>query len=360
VRLGRYWFDILVIAAAAAVKWANPPAGWIERSYSNGAYPAIDTAVRALTGPLPFTLGDALFFASLVGLIVWWVWRLRAAGAGRRLRTALFLGLRTVVAAAFIFVWFAASWGFNYERIPLAEKIPVHNERTNEDSVTAFAEHVVDRLNARAAGAHREILTRHPSDASNAALLYPQFSKVIARLGDRAAFAPPRVKSTIFQGLFEASATSGFTDPWTHEVNLDATSFDFERPAIYAHEWAHISGFADESEANFIAVIACTTSDDALLQYSGWLLTWFNLPATIHVKHKLSRQVYGDVRSIIARYRKHVNPGVELASRAAYDSYLKANGVKAGFASYRLFVRWLTGADFDRGGLPIVRAEPAT
>jgi hypothetical protein len=352
-------FDGIAIALALLIKVATPRPAWIEAHYSNGVYPGIDAAVRAVTGPLPFTLGDVLLFGLVAASIAWWVRSLRKARAGRKIAALARLALRTVAFAALIYVWFDASWAFNYARIPLADKIPVHNERTDEDSVAAFADHVVDELSANVAAAHRELRQHPPTDESNAAILYPRFIKVIARLGDRSAFSPPRVKPTIFQPLFTASGTSGFTDPWTHEVNLDASAFPFERPATYAHEWAHISGFADESEANFISVVTCTTSKDPLMRYSGWMLTWFNLPSNIHVKHRLKRQAFNDVQAIIARYRKQVNPQVESASRAAYDRYLKANRVKAGFASYRLFVRWLTGADFDRDGLPIVRAEPS-
>lgn len=357
MRLGGSLFDILAIAAALAVKFFTPPSAWIEAHYSNGIYPPIDRAVRAVTGPLPFTLGDLLCASLLVALVAWWVRRLRAAPQGRRLPVAAAVALRSAAFGALVFVWFDVSWAFNYTRVPLADKIAVHNERTNEASVTAFAEHVVDELNRNAGPAHRELLRAHPSDADNAVALYPRFVKVIERLGDRATFAPPRVKPTLFQPLFEASATSGFTDPWTHEVNLDASVFPFERPAIYAHEWAHIAGFADESEANLIAVLACTTSPDALLRYSGWILTWFNLPSSVHVKHHISRQAYQDLRAIVARYRRQVKPGVEKASRNAYDQYLKANRVKAGYESYHLFVRWLTGANFDRDGLPITRTQ---
>ena len=373
MRLGGLVFDVLAIATALASKFFTPSAAWIEADYSNGLYPPIDRAVRTLTDPLPFTLGDLLFIVALLALIAWWARRLLSAPKGKRLSRIGALALRTVAIAAFVYVWFNVSWAFNYSRIPLAEKIPVHNERTNEDSVTAFAEHVVVELNRNADVAHRILSTKHrdtnldrekvsshPHEfVEDIQALVPHFNNVIERLGDRSIFAPPRVKPTIFQPLFEASATSGFTDPWTHEVNLDASAFDFERPATYAHEWAHLAGFADESEANFIAVVACTTSHDPLLAYSGWMLTWFNLPPTIRVKHRLSRQAYKDVRAIIARYRKQVNPRVEKASRAAYDQYLKANRVKAGFASYHLFVRWLTAADYDRDGLPLVRPEPA-
>src|ERR1700676_3109728 len=127
--MGGLLFDVFAIAAALAVKFLTPSPAWIELHYSNGLYPPIDRAVRAVTGPLPFTLGDVLFVVVLVALVAWWIRRVRAAPRGRKLAPAAFLTLRTVALAGLIFVWFAVSWAFNYGRIPLADKIPVHNER---------------------------------------------------------------------------------------------------------------------------------------------------------------------------------------------------------------------------------------
>jgi len=349
VRRSGFVFDAAAIVAALAVRFVTPAPAWTEAYYSNGAYPAIDRAVRAVTGPLPFCLGDVLAAVALAWLLRYAIVALRRARDRRT--AALRVVLRVFAALCVIFVWFMASWAYNYGRVPLADKIPVHDERTNEDSVNAFADRAVDRLSALAEAAHRD----EAGDAEIARRLVPTFERTIARLGDAAAFAPPHVKPTLFQPLFAASATTGFTDPWTHEVNVDASLFPFERPAIYAHEWAHVAGFADESEANFISVIACTTSHDPLLEYSGWILIWENLPRNVRVTHRMRRRAYEDIEAIRARFLRNVNPQVERASRAAYDRYLKSNRVKAGFASYRLFIRWMTGADFDRDGLPLVR-----
>jgi hypothetical protein len=343
--------DALLIAAAALAALVRLPPEWIERQYSNGAYPAIDRAVRALTGPVPLSVGDVLFFAAIVWLVAYWVLSLRASAARERPRRALRLLLRTIAALSFVFLWFETSWALNYGRVPLAAKIPVHADRTVPKRVDAFANHVADELNALAPRAHLE----HPTDEEFARELLPRFSMVIARLGDGSVFPPPRIKPTVFQAMMAATGTTGFTDPWTHEVNVDASLFWFERPAIYAHEWGHISGFADETEANLISVITCTGSSDPLIAYSGWLLTWFNLGQGVHHSHHLKGLARKDALAIFARYNAQVNPGLERAQRAAYDRYLKGNGMKSGVTSYRLFVRWLVGADFDSAGLPLVR-----
>jgi len=351
-------FDATAVLAAVAVRLWNPGPRFIETHYSNGVYPAIDRAVRAVTGPLPFCLGDLLAIVVLAALGGYWFGILRStrfANARIVLGALLRAVSRTVAGLALVYLWFMVSWAFGYARVPLTDKIVVHESRTDEDSVNRLADRVIDELTRDAPPAHAE----HLDDAAAAARLQPRFEATIRRLGDAATFAPPHLKPTLFQPLLRASATTGFTDPWTHEVNLDATLFAVERPAIFAHEWSHLAGFNDESEANFIAVVACTTATDPLLRYSGWLLVWSNLPQNVRPTHRIGRLAYDDLAAIRARYLKNVNRQVEHASRAAYNGYLKSNHVKAGYASYGIFIRWLTGADFDRGGLPVVREPEA-
>jgi hypothetical protein len=348
-RIGRI-FDVAAIALAIAVKTFTPSEQWVEAHYANGAYPVIDRVVRTFTRPLPFTLGDVLFVIAVVLLVRYWIVSFRRRTGGI-VRTSVAVVVRTFAVSSAIFVWFVFSWGYGYSRIPIADKVPVHNERTDEDSVGHFADRVNDELTRYADPAHAE----HLSDEDFEQRLVPRFEATIARLGDDATFAPPRIKPTMFQPMLQASATTGFTDPFTHEVNVDASLFFFERPSVYAHEWAHLSGFNDESEANFISVITCTTSPDPELKYSGWLLVWENLPSDVKLTHKMGKTAYDDLTANRARDARNVNKQVEHASQAAYNQYLKSNHVKAGYASYRLFIRWMTGADFDATGLPIVR-----
>ena len=346
--------DLAAIFVAVDMRVISPSPAWIERHYSNGYYPHIDEAIRSVSQPLPFSLGDALLIVLLVTLATWLLDTLRSALRRRELERAGSAFLRICAVLALVFIWFMIGWGYSYDRIPAAQKIVVDNARTTEDSVATFADHVVDELNANAAAAHA---AEPPSVAQTGARLRPTFDAAIRRLGDVGRFPPPPIKPTIFQLLMASSGSDGFMDPWTHEVNVDATLSAFERPAIYAHEWAHLAGFADESEANFIAVLACTNSADPFLRYSGWLLTWFNLPANVHTTHRGTPLVAADIEAIRKRYVREVNPTVAHAQRTAYNAYLHANRVKAGYASYEYFIRWLTGARFDKDGLPLVRAS---
>lgn len=43
-------------------------------------------------------------------------------------------------------------------------------------------------------------------------------------------------------------------------------------PATIAHEMAHQRGIASEDECNFLAVLTCATSGNAVYEYSGYLM----------------------------------------------------------------------------------------
>jgi hypothetical protein len=346
--------DLAAIFVAVDMRFFVPTPIWIERHYSNGYYPHIDAVLRSFAQPLPFSLGDALAVVFVVTLGTWLFDTTRDAFRRRRLGKIAVAGLRICSILAVIFIWFMIAWGYNYGRVPAASKIIVDNSRTNEDSVAAFADRVVDELDANAEAAHA---VKVPSVAEMGAGLTPTFEAAIHRLGDEASYSAPPIKPTVFQLVMTASGSDGFMDPWTHELNVDATLSPYERPAIYAHEWAHMAGFADESEANFIAVLACTNSSDPLFRYSGWLLTLFNLPSNVKITHRLSELAASDIEAIRRRYARQTNPTVARAQRTAYNAYLHANRVKAGYASYEYFIRWLTGAHFDEKGLPLVRSR---
>ena len=199
--------------------------------------------------------------------------------------------------------------------MPVNDKVIVQRSAVDTNHVDAYADHVLEMLDANVVAAHRN----PPADDAVRAVLQPTFEAAIARLGDEHAFGQPSVKPTIFNGMLGSTGDSGFMDPWTHEVNLYSGQLFFELPATFAHEWAHAAGFADESEANYVSVLTCINSPLALARYSGWLLVWFNLPNDTHAKHRVRPQVRADVEAIRARYQRQVRPAIARAQQAAYD-----------------------------------------
>ena len=352
------WASLATILVALAMAFFPPPALWVERWYSDGAYPVIDSTVRLVVDLVPFALGDVLLIVLVAVLAFWWIDPIVALLDGRRRRRFGTAFLRTFTLLAVVYFWFFVSWGLNYDRLPVEQKIVIHRKNTDAAAVDRLADHTLRMLQANVGAAHAEIKTLVDPDPRSMALarrLQPSWKAVIDRLEKNHRIEAVPVKPTLFSFDMKVSGTTGFTDPWTHEINLRPGLFAYERPAIYAHEWSHIAGFADESEANYIAVLACTTSSDPLLRYSGWLLVWEYLPKNIHTRVRVSSQVIDDIKAIIERDRREQQETVAKVQHAAYDRYLQSNHVAAGYADYGLFVRLLTAGTYDASGLPVIR-----
>ena len=85
-------------------------------------------------------------------------------------------------------------------------------------------------------------------------------------LGSRGVIVAGTPKPTLLRLYFRNAAIAGMTDPFLLEVMLAPDLLDVERPFVLSHEWGHLAGYADESEANFIAWLACARGNE-LSQY---------------------------------------------------------------------------------------------
>lgn len=344
--------DLCAVLFAIFLSFWHPHPDWTERYYTNDFYLPLDRAMRPFIDALPISVADLLLFAVVAGLVVWTYRVCRRSGLPVWRRLSLVLR-RTIAVLGLIFVWFQVGWALNYNRVSVADKIVLQAGPEDSASLDAFADHVVRMLNADALAAHAEQLSPEQVHVALAATFYP----TVRRLGDESTIGIPRVKPTVFNAIFRLGGEEGLMDPWTHEVNLYSGLFFYEWPALYAHEWSHASGFANEAEANYIATLACINSTSPLLRYSGWLLVWSYLPSRIHVKQRALQQVVDDIKAIQTRDRREMNRTVSAAADAVYDRYLKANRVTAGLQSYELFVRWLREGTYDSQGLPRVRSS---
>jgi hypothetical protein len=149
------------------------------------------------------------------------------------------------------------------------------------------------------------------------------------------------------------------TDPWFLEIMLNPDLLPIERPFVLAHEWAHLAGYADESEANFVAWLACTRGD-VLAQYSASLATYEHAAAALRRENRrlltpLDGGPRDDLRAIAERYQR-ASAVMRDASREIYDSYLKANRVEEGIEAYGAVVRLMLGTEFSGEGVPRLRA----
>jgi hypothetical protein len=277
----------------------------------------------------------------------------------------------TAAFAAALFLLFQAVWGLNYLRAPLTSKLDYDRSRVTEAAAVQLADLGVTELNAITTAAHR---SPWPERQEWSSRLQAPFELAVASMGDsgRTGLATP--KKSIFNFYLSAAGIDGFTNPFGMEIILDSRLLPQEQPFAIAHEWAHLAGFADESEANFIALITCLRCEDLAVRYAGWLSVYPSLAqaakspaAASHAaatnkdelpnRPQLAKEVSSDLAAIQKRRSESIRPWVSGAEWRVYDRFLKANGVQAGIESYDLFIELALGTHFAPNWIPQLRAK---
>ncbi|HKP85936.1 MAG TPA: DUF3810 domain-containing protein [Blastocatellia bacterium] len=359
--------NLTVIALALALALVRLPASAVERFYSNGIYPVFQSALTPLTNLFPFAVLDVMLVTLAVALPAWWIARIVRAERGRRLRTAARLLFDTLVIASLFLLGFQLLWGLNYERRPLVSKLDYDERRLSLEGIHRLRLMTIERLNAQ----YQEARGVWPGEAEWRAKLHASLNETVKQLGNRRSVAAATPKTSLLDIYLSAAGIEGFVNPFGHEVILNREILPFEKPFLLAHEWAHLAGFADESEANFVGLVTCLQSDMAAVRYSGLLTLYQYIPAlpaessTDNGKGKappdptprLAPQVIADLEAIREREDRNVNATISRAQWAFYDRFLKASGVEAGVASYSQFVRLVLGTRFENGWTPARRDD---
>jgi hypothetical protein len=355
---------IAVVALSLSLWLVRLPASLVERFYSNGIYPLFQSAFTPLTNLFPFAVLDALTVALVIALPAWWAARIARAARGRRLKTAARLLSNTLVTASLALLGFQLLWGFNYERSPLISKLDYDEQRLSSESLSELRRQTIERLNS----AYEESRSgAWPGEAEWRERLHASLNDTAKQLGNRRPMAAATPKTSLLNFYLAAAGIEGFVNPFGLEVILQSEVLPFEKPFLLAHEWAHLAGFADESEANFVGLLACLRSDMTAARYSGLLALYQYLPAPQRASddakqapppgpaERLAPGVIADLRAIRERETRHINEGVSRAQWAFYDRFLKASGVEAGVASYSQLVRLVLGTRFENGWTPARR-----
>jgi hypothetical protein len=334
---------LLVVAIAAGALLVPIPPSLIERYYSAGIFPPIQSVLTSLSNRVPFALFDLFVGAVILALAA-----LTARDFARPLawwRRAARLAFRLVTTTAVVYLAFLVAWGLNYRRVGLREKVPFSEARVSSDAALALANEVVARLNVLHAPAHAKGWTEAGTiDPSLAHAL----RAAVVLVGGAPSTEPARPKRSMFDLYFRRAGVSGMTDPFFLETLVPSTLLPFERAFVVAHEWSHLAGFTDEGEANFVGWLTCLRGE-APHQYSGWLSLYGEVMAAVprdaraRAMASLAAGPRGDLDAVRARMAAEISPRLSAAGWTVYDQYLKANRIDAGTASYAEVVQLILG-----------------
>jgi len=354
--------ELSIIALAIALALIPVRAVWIEAWYSTSLYPRLERLFTPLSNRIPFALLDPLVVVAVI-LVLWAVFAAVASAlsarspgpAGRML-------VHIAAAAAGLYVLFLVLWGFNYRRVQMTDRLSLDVPTPSRAQVAELASMAVAELNRLYPAAH----SPRPSVPEwQDAALRAAFVDVQRALSDAPQAVPGRLKHSLLGPYFRWAGVDGMVNPFGLEIIANPDLLRFERPFVAAHEWAHLAGYADESEANFVGWLTCVRAEPRH-QYSAWFYLYWQVSGEVDREERarlnasLGDGPRRDIAAVIARLRAGEIPALQEASWQVYDKYLKANRVDAGVRSYSEVVTLLLRARFGPDWTPIRRNVPAS
>ena len=292
---------------------------------------------------VPFSVMECVVAAAVAGTLLWLirsvVLLVKKGGRGAFLRRLLALG------AAWLWVWCALCWMWNatYYASTFSQRSGLNagpctlRELT---TVTAYFAWQTAQLSddvprdeeGRFSLSREEILDRGVSTYENLTSEFPCL-----------AVESVRAKPMIFSRLQSIMGFTGMYFPYTGEANVNVDFPACLLPCTVTHEMAHQRMVASELEANFVGVAACTTCDDVVYQYSGYLSGLMDLSAALWsvspetwdaiVAAYFTPEMQIDWTDNSSYWAALASP-VEEAAEKVYDTYLKSNQQELGIRSY--------------------------
>jgi len=363
-----YLFWLLAGILANAAAWRST---YFSDFYTDQIFPYWTALYGSITSPLPFSLGECLIAAGLVWLLVlvicatglMWCLLGRIRSSFRR------FALRFLKATAWllltIFLLLTSGCLIQYHCTPLKSSLPGYGKTYDFEDLAQLRDYVVIQCN--------QLSTMVPRDehgcviyeggetamARQAGLCVQQLSSEFPRLSGFQA-VPKALTASVF---VSQQNMQGYYFPFSMEANYNGLMQIMKKPFTMCHELAHTHGYIYEDEANFLAFLACTASDDPVFAYSGWLGIlnyvdndfWYAAGRDVYYTHiQVDPLVRSDNKFLSDEVKEKIEKEALLDSQKvsdAADTYvdttLKANGVASGKLSYNhvvaLMLAWFDG-----------------
>jgi len=314
----------------------------VEQFYSNGVYPIISGFSRVVFGKIPFSLGDFIYFITILSVLIW-LWNKRKSWMTEWKNNILvILGFISV-----FYFFFHLLWAMNYYREPLFEKMNIKKEYSDID-LLIFTKNLITKTNAVQGQitqndslkvvfpySQEQVFNMNLNGYQNLSAKYPYFT-----------YTNLSTKKSLFSLPLTYMGFGGYLNPFTNEAQVNDLGPMYSFPMTTNHEMAHQMGYASESECNFIGFLASVKNDNLYFQYSGYSMALRYCLANWQVRdEKIFKQLLKTVHpGILKNYKesdhfwKQYETPIETGFHAFYDNFLKLNQQKDGMDSYSKFV----------------------
>lgn len=302
--------------------------------YSVNIYTVLVNIIGRIAGTVPFSIAETGIYVLIVWLLVVLIKSVRKKCFNDFARKIFLL-------ASVLFFIYCANCGVNYYRTSFAESAGYRAEKYTVEELKNTCIWLTDHVNKLAEQVERNekgtmILSGDEQETAVSAM-----NTIGSKYSELQGFYP-KPKGLMNHWILSVQSISGIYSPFTIEANYNTGMTDYNIPFTACHELSHLRGFMKEEEANFIAFLACTESENLDFQYSGYLLGWIN---TMNLLYKIDYESWEEIRPILSEavepdlkansefWDKYDGAVAEVADRIN-DTYLKANGQDEGVLSY--------------------------
>ena len=237
-------------------------------------------------------------------------------------KSSNFLNLLAFLSILYFFFYF--SWGLNYFRPSLIDKLNIKSEYKFIE-LDRTIDKIILEINSEASSLKKDISRLEIINLTNT--------------------TDSNIKKSIIPEIFLYQRVSGHFIPFTSEaVYVDKIPL-VDIPIVIFHEQAHQNGFADEGEASFIAISKAIQNKDPFIRYSGYFNALINLLNEVEKKYpkeldsyiaKLDEKVISEIKLVQNFWSKYSDNIFDKAQNYIYDLYLKSNNQEAGIMTYNL------------------------
>ncbi len=356
----RHWI-LLVLLSLITLTKLIPLWGFI---YTTRIYPIIGSLLSPISGLFPFAVGDIFIALSIVWVFFYPIYEIKwrkqlakrffflAAKRGCYPKKKVVFG-RVAEYLLWVYAWFYIAWGLNYSQPNIYCRTGMKPVEVSEAKFREFAYRYADSINSLSEetafddqrenqfnGMVDDGLKNRVRDA-----VLKGYNEIGAKEGINAPFNQhPHAKTMLFTPLSSMSGVTGSMGPFFCEFTLNGDIRPHDYPAIYAHEFAHLLGIANEGEANFYSYIVCTASSDKAVKFSGYYHIFFHVLRNVF-------DILGEKEG--EKFLKYIRPEIiqlaksdrnywlskrckvlDAAQDFIFDLYLRGNHVAEGRKSY--------------------------
>ena len=346
----RHWL-LLVLLSLITLTKLIPLWGFI---YTTRIYPIIGSFLSPISGLFPFAVGDIFIALSIVWVIFYPIYEIKwrkqlakrffflAAKRGCYPKKKTVFG-RVAEYLLWVYAWFYIAWGLNYSQPNIYCRTGMKPVEVSEAKFREFAYRYADSINSLSEefnGMVDDGLKNRVRDA-----VLKGYNEIGAKEGINAPFNQhPHAKTMLFTPLSSMSGVTGSMGPFFCEFTLNGDIRPHDYPAIYAHEFAHLLGIANEGEANFYSYIVCTASSDKAVKFSGYYHIFFHVLRNVfdilgekegekflkYIRPEIIQLARSDRQYWISKRCK----ALDAAQDFIFDLYLRGNHVAEGRKSY--------------------------